>query len=158
MIHASWMCPRASRTRVRGGAPSVLTASVDGSVYRDSESRGDSCRVGVEGPWLRDAKAVEECVAQIAEKRPDLTYFAPAEVDVRWDQCLGEGGFCTAYLAEWEGGGCRTRRQRKPCTLPTPSCVAFPRDSFYLPAPLLHSRVRSPTRRACDGGRVNLYA
>lgn len=44
-------------------------------------------------------------MALIAEKRPDLTYLAPEEVHVKWDQCLGEGGFCTAYRAEWEGGG-----------------------------------------------------
>jgi hypothetical protein len=50
-----------------------------------------------------DAAQLDECVARIAERRPDLTRFSNAEVCVKWDECLGEGGFCTAYRAEWNG-------------------------------------------------------
>jgi hypothetical protein len=53
-----------------------------------------------------DAK-LAEAMARISEKRPDLPYFQPEDVIIEWDQCLGEGGFCTAYRAVW--GGAWTR-------------------------------------------------
>jgi len=58
-------------------------------------------------PCSPEAEQIAECVTQIAELRPDLAYLAPAEVTIRWDQQLGEGGNCTAYRAEWKGMGAK---------------------------------------------------
>ena len=44
-----------------------------------------------------DPFTLNECIEEIAEKRPDLAYIDPDEVDIRFDERLGEGGFCTAY-------------------------------------------------------------
>jgi hypothetical protein len=57
---------------------------------------------------LLDPSEVQLCIAGIAEKRPDLEYLPPGDVDIKWDECLGEGGFCTAYKADW-GGVARAR-------------------------------------------------
>ena len=48
--------------------------------------------------WWRD-KTIEE----IGEKRPDLDYINPDEIDVQFEERMGEGGFCTAYRCTWNG-------------------------------------------------------
>ena len=48
--------------------------------------------------WWRD-KTIEE----IGEKRPDLDYINPDEIDVHFEERMGEGGFCTAYRCTWNG-------------------------------------------------------
>ncbi len=50
-----------------------------------------------------DPFTLNECIEEIAEKRPDLAYIDPDEVDIRFDERLGEGGFCTAYRCTWNG-------------------------------------------------------
>jgi hypothetical protein len=63
------------------------------------------------GPCTKETKQIDECIALIEEKRPDLPHLAPTEVHIQWDQCLGEGGFCTAYRAQWQGRGGSGRRE-----------------------------------------------
>ena len=48
--------------------------------------------------WWRD-KTIEE----IGEKRPDLDYINPDEIDVHFEERMGEGGVCTAYRCTWNG-------------------------------------------------------
>ena len=91
----------------------------------------------------QDAAQLEQCVAQIAELRPDLPYFDRDEVNIKWDQRLGEGGFCTAYRATWRGARmtphaqlprpppslCPYARLEKNSALPPtpPSALTYPR-------------------------------
>ena len=61
-------------------------------------------------PSAQDDAKLAEAIAQINEKRPDLPFFEPDDVIIEWDQCLGEGGFCTAYRAVWGGAHARDAR------------------------------------------------
>jgi|TARA_B100001769_G_scaffold259118_1_gene238659 hypothetical protein len=69
--------------------------------------------------WWRD-KTIEE----IGEKRPDLDYINPDEIDVHFEERMGEGGFCTAYRCTWNGAFTSP--------MPTPRC-AFPSRGFFPP-------------------------
>jgi hypothetical protein len=62
-------------------------------------------------PSAQDDAKLAEAIAQINEKRPDLPFFEPDDVIIEWDQCLGEGGFCTAYRAVWGGAHARDARR-----------------------------------------------
>ena len=97
----------------------------------------------------QDAAQLEQCVAQIAELRPDLPYFDRDEVNIKWDQRLGEGGFCTAYRATWRGARMTPHAQlpRPPPSLcpyarleknsalpPTPASALTPPDRSHAQA------------------------
>jgi hypothetical protein len=69
-----------------------------------------------------DPFTLNECIEEIAEKRPDLAYIDPDEVDIRFDERLGEGGFCTAYRCTWNGAS-----PRDGC------CPTFIRESWLFP-------------------------
>ena len=70
-----------------------------------------------------DPFTLNECIEEIAEKRPDLAYINPDEVDIRFDESLGEGGFCTAYRCTWNGAS--------PCD----GCCPTSGESWLFPPP-----------------------
>ena len=50
---------------------------------------------------------------------PGPAYFDRDEVNIKWDQRLGEGGFCTAYRATWRGAR-MTRTTSETSAFPLP--------------------------------------
>lgn len=50
-----------------------------------------------------DARACASCLEAIARHRPDMKIFVESEVEIDYDAVLGEGGFCTAYVARFRG-------------------------------------------------------
>jgi len=97
--------PNASRASKRAGRRAFHSSrrAQGASPRHPRKSRSRSSPPSWFPTHPQDAAQLEQCVAQIAELRPDLPYFDRDEVNIKWDQRLGEGGFCTAYRATWRG-------------------------------------------------------
>ena len=110
--------PRVGAARSRGRALRARTPRAKLMTPDDASSPPS--------PGPQNAKQLDECVKQIAETRPDLEYFAPDEVTIRWNERLGEGGFCTAYRATWRGA--HDPREEPGCIFPSPGATRASRE------------------------------